>query len=196
MREKGEKKVKGIQKNREKEVECVALIIGALCVLLGLSFIIIKNLDHAVIMRSLAVVFILFGLMHVVGYLLHIRVNDVDSFDFSFGMFNVVLGVLILVYNEEWYSHFSLIIGLMLLFKGISWLQTFIEYINLDKRKFYLEWIYTVVLVILGLIFIIVDFADPYIGTVYHGISLIIEGGIEVFSILRDWHLHITSTER
>lgn len=189
-----ERKIK-VQKNREKQVEIFALVVAILCIVVGVLFILFKDLDHLCVMLSLAVLFILFGAMHTIGYFLHITLRESNRFDFSFGLFNIIIGIMIMVYSDKLYEHFSLVVGLILMFKAVTWLQTSFELKLDDKKNFHIESIYALVLAALGFIFIIVDFTAPHIGTIYHGLSLIIEGGIEVYSILRHFKIAEKSEE-
>ncbi len=105
-------------------------------------------------------------------------------------MLNVIIGLIMIILVNEFVESLLLIVGLMILFKAVTWLQTSLELKEVDNKPLHIETLYSIILMILGIIFLVFPFASSVSATIYHGIAIIIESGIEIFSILRFAYLH------
>lgn len=152
------------------------------CFTLGLTLAVNNEIDHVLVINLIGGLFFLFGVMHIVGYILHDTLRPHNRFDFSYGCFNIIMGTLLVAISESFADHFATVVAILMLFKAVTWLQTAIETREETDSKFLIEIIYAVILTIFALGFFFLDFSSEHLSTIYHGITLMIEGGIEVYS--------------
>lgn len=171
-------------RKKERIAEALALLVAGVCVIVGALLIIFHHAEHYYVMLGLGMLFIMFGIMHVTGYFLHESSRAHNRFDFSMGLFNIIIGSLLFFVSHKFAEHFSIVIALMLMFKAVTWLQTTVEMKEEDGKRFHIETVYAIILFVVGLGFAIYDFEAAHHSTVYHGVALIIEGVVEAFSVI------------
>ena len=152
------------------------------CFTLGLSLIIDSDIDHVLVINLIGGLFFLFGVMHIVGYILHDTLRPHNRFDFSYGCFNIIMGTLLVAISESFADHFETVVAILMLFKAVTWLQTAIETREETDSKFLIEIVYAIILAAFAMGFFFFDFSSGHLSIIYHGITLMIEGGIEIFA--------------
>lgn len=134
---------------------------SSLLFLLGLLLIVLPDSigEKAVFPYLLGVISILVGATKILGFFSNDMYRLAFQFDFAYGIFTAVLGILLIARPERMFEKFVTIFCLYVIFDGLFKVQ-----MSLDARQFGMKWQSVlctgIVLTVIGLIAFIYPFED------------------------------------
>ncbi|MCD7765331.1 MAG: DUF308 domain-containing protein [Lachnospiraceae bacterium] len=137
------------------------IIIALIVCVLGACLIIKPDWPVDTIIRVLGAVFIVDGIIKMIGYFSKDFYCLAFQYDFAFGILMAALGLLILIRGEEYSRLLYAVLGLVILMDALLRIQ-----MSMDAKKFGLDLWWRILLVaILTGVFGMILVIDPYNGT-------------------------------
>ncbi|MCD7715726.1 MAG: DUF308 domain-containing protein [Lachnospiraceae bacterium] len=137
------------------------IIIALIVCVLGVCLIIKPDWPVDTLIRVLGIVFIVDGIIKMIGYFSKDFYCLAFQYDFAFGILMAALGILILIRGESYSRLLGAVLGLVILMDALLRIQ-----MSLDAKKFGLDLWWRILLVaILTGIFGMILVIDPYNGT-------------------------------
>lgn len=159
-----------------KRAKWAYLGVSVAIILLGIILIFWPRLSATVICIVGGIAMIVFGCVKLFGFFSKDRFQLAFQFDFAFGIFMILAGLVMLVHTEEVVEALPVLMGVMVLIDGSLKLQT-----SLEAKRFGMErWWGILALAVLTCICGMLLVLNPYEGaaalTIFLGITLIVDG--------------------
>lgn len=149
-------------------------------IVLGLVLLVAPNMAQSIVFNLIGIACIVVGLVHVVRYARLGGMDLVSSNEMVTGLIFIVVGVLIIILKKQLKALLSIIIGVLILISGIQQLQCTLGFRRMHSSHWYIELICAAISVALGILVIVNPFTAMDLTMRVIGISLIIEGLIDL----------------
>lgn len=160
------------------------MLMSVVYVLLGLLLIIFQNQSLRVICYLLGAACVIYGGVRLIIYFTNKNTGTESSFGFSMGVFDVVLGLVLMAMAEQIVVLFSVIIGIAIIADSIFKLQMAIELKRLDAAKWRNVMIGAGVMFVIGVILLFEPFKGQVFMAIMIGIALIADGALSILGIM------------
>lgn len=155
---------------------CAAVIV------LGLVLLIAPGLATSVVFNVIGIGCMLIGVAHVIKYIRLDAHAALMSNDMAQGLAYILGGVLICIFKSLLVSLLPILFGLAILVGGVMQVQTTLGFRRMNAGRWYLELICAAISVVLGILILANPFSTALLLMRVIGISLILEGAIELVS--------------
>lgn len=155
---------------------------GVAVIVLGLVLVIAPNLARSVLFTVAGIGCIAIGVVHVIRYCRLSARYAVESNDMATGLLFIVGGILLIVFEKPLESLLTIMVGLVILAGGVIQIQSSLGFKHMQVSHWYLELICAAVSVALGILVIVNPFTALNLTMRVIGISLIVEGVMDVAS--------------
>lgn len=164
-------------------------------VLLSLSYIVIGALllcfpetASTLIAYLCAAVLVAFGALHIIAYCARAVPGDFYRFDLVLGLVGLVLGVFICFRPELLISFFPVVLGIVILVDSFIKLQNAIDLLRMGDRSWWIILLLAILSGVLSVLMLANPFTTAELLLMFVGISLIVNGIIDLISIFRLTH--------
>ena len=142
----------------------------------GIVYVMISDIPSLILCNIGGIIFIVYGVIKVIGYLSNDLYNLAFQYDLGCGMFLIALGIIVLVRNEQIINYLSMALGALVLLDSFLKIQT-----SRDAKEFGLEtWKYILGISILtgvfGILVIVEPFKNEKVSRIITGCTLLCEG--------------------
>lgn len=142
----------------------------------GIVYMMTSNISPLTLCIISGIIFIVYGVIKIIGYLSNDLYNLAFQYDLGCGMFLIVLGIIALVRNEQIINYLSIRLGVLILLDSFLKIQT-----SHDAKEFGLEiWDRILGISILagvfGILAILRPFESEKISHIITGCALLCEG--------------------
>lgn len=142
----------------------------------GIVYMLIPDVEPLILCTINGIIFIIYGVIKIIGYLSNDLYNLAFQYDLGCGMFLIALGIIALVRKEQIINYLSMALGALVLLDSFLKIQT-----SRDAKEFGLEtWKYILGISILAGIFSILVIVDPFknemVSHIITGCTLLCEG--------------------
>jgi len=160
------------------------IVMSIVFCIIGTLFIIMPDMSAKVIALSVGIAMIVFGIVRLVGYFSKDLFRLAFQFDLGFGALLLILGLIVLIKPGNLMTFLSLALGILALIDSLFKIQ-----IALDSKRFGIKswWMIFVIAVFtgfIGLLLITRSVTSAKLLTVLLGISFIIEGVLNLFTVI------------
>ena len=158
------------------------MIMGGGIILLGLILLLIPGVATSVLFNGIGAVCILIGLVHAVKYFTLNAREAVISNDMALGLAWIVGGLSVIIFKGLLVSLLPSLFGLVILVGGVIKIQSTMGFKRMNSGRWYWELICAAVSVVLGILILANPFSTALLMMRVIGISLLIEGGMDLVS--------------
>lgn len=155
---------------------------GVAVIVLGLVLVIAPNLARSVLFNVVGIGCILIGAVHVIRYCRLDARAAVVSNDMATGLLFIAGGILLIVFEKPLESLLSIMVGLVILAGGVIQIQSSLGFRHMKVSRWYVELICAAISVALGILVIANPFTAMNLTMRVIGVSLIVEGVMDVVS--------------
>ena len=173
---------------KEHQQKWYHYLISVLIVLLGLVFIVDRDLDVAFLCRLFACVFAAAGVISIITYCIKDVTLGYYRLDLAYGMMALFAAVLFFTKQEDLGTYFPLIAGAILVANGVVKFQHSIDMKRIDRRMKRVTEAWLVVM-IFALICMTAGAVASYMNTddmrklfIFAGIAFIVAGASDIFT--------------
>lgn len=157
------------------------IMCGAI-ILLGLVLLILPGVATSVLFNGIGAVCLLIGLIHVIRYHRLDARQAVVSNEMAFGLAWIVGGASVILFKALLVSLLPILFGLVILFGGVIKIQSTLGFRRMNAARWYWQLICAAVSVVLGVLILANPFSTAMMMMRVIGISLVIEGGMDLIS--------------
>ena len=172
-----------IKKVKQARSELILLAVANI----ALGILLIVNPDEAVdfIWRAIGIVLAVWGVIRIINYFRVAVVEAFGSFGLVQGVALIAFGAYVAVSPFVMADVFGALMAILIIIGGVIKIQYAVDLKRMNGAFWWLELIVAIALVVLGAIAIGDPFATDAALMIYIGISLVIDGAFDLFSIIR-----------
>ena len=167
--------IKGFHKN--------FVILSVFYVIAGVVLLFWPQMSIELFCKVLGIGMLIAGLTHIIIYFTKDHMMNIMQMDLVIGVLCVSFGAFLLLHPDFVQNALPFVVGVLFMMGGIVKLQNAIDMRRLHFRFWKAVLFFAIVMLILGAVLIYNPFADDIL-TLYIGISLILEGVLNVICIL------------
>ena len=157
--------------------------VSVLYVILGLILTIWPETSGLVICYIAGSILMLYGLIRVVRYFLKNDVGVPYQFDLGIGILTFVIGLLLVLLAPSVLLIFPVVIGLAIVLDGVFQFQVAADLKKMGTNRWWWELILAIFSTLIGILLLINPFAGAAALMVILGVSLLVNGGISLWSV-------------
>ncbi|MGN1344366.1 MAG: DUF308 domain-containing protein [Traorella sp.] len=152
------------------------ILMSIIFYIVGIMYMLISNIEPFTLCIVSGIIFIVYGVIKIIGYLSNDLYNLAFQYDLGCGLFLMVLGIIIIVRNERIINYLSIGPGVLILLDSFLKIQ-----ISRDAKKFGLEtwkqiFIISILVGTFGVLAIVKPFENETISHIIIGCTLLGEG--------------------
>lgn len=160
------------------------LVMSAFFCVFGILLMVLPNLSISMIGWITGIVLMVFGIVKVIGYLSKDLYRLAFQYDLAFGIFLIVLGILVLSQPEQVMNFVCVVLGIAILADGLFKIQ-----IALDARPFGIRswWLILALAILAGVVGTLLVFRPTESArmlTILLGLSMLAEGILNISVML------------
>lgn len=159
-----------------KKAKWIYIGLSAIYVILGICLIIFPKISAVTICYILGFLALVHGCVKLSCYFSSSKQYITNHFDFSSGLFNIIIGIIFLIHPKNILALLPVIIGFIIIIDGIIKIQSSYELKKTGFKKWFISFIFSLICCILGFILIIKPFAGVSALMILTGISFIANG--------------------
>ncbi len=133
-----------------KQFNHESIFTSCMIILLGILILIFPKSITNILSYLIGVVLILMGIFKIYYYFKYEGKYDALNYDLSYGILNIILGILCLVFKDELQSVFRIIIGLIVIYEGIISISLAHKVCYVDKTMGIVSIILSILMVFCG----------------------------------------------
>lgn len=150
-------------------------------IVLGVILIIWPQISIRAICKAFGILILALGIIRVFRYFNRVEYNAPFQLDFAQGLFNVVLGIFMLFSPDALVVALPVVLGIAILIDSVLRLQIAID----SKRLQFDDWLVNFILALVTMIFGALLLFNPFVGSIvltrFIGISLAIDGIVNLW---------------
>lgn len=164
-----------------KRTKITSIIFCLLYLMFGISLIVWPDTTKLTIIILLGSILILHGIINIVNYFIY----GYEPFGFITGVINIAMGILICSCSNALASPtiFALIFGFTFIFNALGRLQNSFDYRRLGSKTWWLDSIFALIILALGITIICNPFASEKYLLLFLGISIICDSITHLITI-------------
>ena len=160
------------------------IAVSALMVLLGLALIIFPEISVSVLETVCGILFIVFGVIKLVGFFSKDLYRLAFQYDLVFGILMIVLGITMLVHPGSLANFICIALGVSILIDGLFRVQTSVEAKRFGIRTWWLIAVCGILAAVGALVLMFRPFESAPVLIVLVGISLVLEGILNLITVI------------
>lgn len=158
---------------------------SALCIIVGLIMLVFPRMTAVTLCVVFGAVLAVMGAVRIVGYLARVDMGYMFRFDLMLGAIQLIVGVLLIAHPGAILAALPVIMGAALMVSGVLKAQ-----LALDARRLgYRRWYLTMLAAVAGIALSVLVICNPFEGAqaiiMVMGISLIVDGALDMYTVLR-----------
>ena len=158
--------------------------VSALMVLLGLALIIFPEISVSVLETVCGILFIVFGVIKLVGFFSKDLYRLAFQYDLVFGILMIVLGITMLVHPGSLANLICIALGVSILIDGLFRVQTSVEAKRFGIRTWWLIAVCGILAAVGALVLMFRPAESAPVLMVLVGISLVLEGILNLITVI------------
>ncbi|MDY4897992.1 MAG: DUF308 domain-containing protein [Eubacteriales bacterium] len=158
--------------------------VSALMVLLGLALIIFPEISVSVLETVCGILFIVFGVIKLVGFFSKDLYRLAFQYDLVFGILMIVLGITMLVHPGSLANFICIALGVSILIDGLFRVQTSVEAKRFGIRTWWLIAVCGILAAVGALVLMFRPVESAPVLMVLVGISLVLEGILNLITVI------------
>ena len=162
--------------NTLKAVKWSYILCSAVFCIMGGLLILWPRISITVLCYLIGALFIVSGIIKIVGYCSEDLYKLAFQFDLALGVFAVAIGVIMLLFPKGILSLFHMVIGVIVLTDAVFKLQTAADAKKFGLSKWWIILLNAILSGLLGLLLIVRPFDSATVIMVFIGITLLIDG--------------------
>lgn len=167
-----------------KKFKLTFIIMSVLYVLLGITLIAKPEFSALAICRLFGTIVLIPGIIRVIGFFRADAYGNLLSLDLVHGLFYIVLGSFMLIAPKTVISALPVILGIVIIIDSILRLQLAVNLKRLQHNKWRIHLYFALITAALGTLLLFNPFAGSIILTRLIGISLAINGAVNLWGII------------
>lgn len=182
----------GIEKKendqKQNQLKWHLYLVSALFILVGILFMVYKEIDSSVVCKVFAVVFAVAGIISILSYCFKDVTTGYYRLDLVYGTMAVFAALLFYTRRDELGDVIPVIIGIILLGNGVIKLQHSIDMKRIDRKLKQVTEMWLVVMIfalagiVAGLITVYLTPENPRTLFIIVGIAFVVAGGSDIFT--------------
>ncbi len=164
-------------------VKVQLLLIAIALIVVGTLFIIFPKNAMGIICRVSGIALIIWGVVKLVGYFSS-GLREVGTYSLVGGITLVAFGILLVIKPTFVSGVFTLLFGILLIIDSVMKIQQSVDMCKLKIKYWWVGLIIAAVTLAIGIIIFIDPFASAEALMIYIGVSLIVDGVIDLVSVI------------
>ncbi|MGN0516050.1 HdeD family acid-resistance protein [Eubacterium sp.] len=149
---------------------CIAFII------VGLILLIYPELSMITICYIIGIMSIVFGIIKIFAYFSDDKYNIAFQFDLALGLFNVIVGIIILVHPSWIVRILPLILGVLIIVNSLFSIQASLDAKRFGMKKWFVLLIFSILSIAMGIVLVFYPFNSAVVLTMLYGAGCILTG--------------------
>ncbi len=134
-----------------KQLNKESILASIFAVVLGFMMILFSNVVSDIIIYLLGGILIIRGIVKMYYYFKYQGGYNVYNYDLSFGIFNIIFGILCFVFRSELQSLFRIIIGIFIIYEGILKISLSTRLYYIDSSVGFLSYLLSIIIILCGI---------------------------------------------
>ena len=168
--------------NKQKKFRTVSVILSSVFAVMGLFLILNPQISEKIMGIIIGVIFIVYGLSRVIGYIFSAGLKEESVFDFIAGLLNAGIGMFIIMYHGAVLKTAAVIVAVTVCFEGIMRIMTAFDLKKAGYSKWQREMIAGTAAILLSLFVIFNPFKAVMAVYISFGIALLILGIFHMYT--------------
>lgn len=161
---------------RLKKIKCLYSISSAAMIVLGLLFMICPGMALKIMYRLAGVIFIILGIVKIIGYFSKDIFQLAFQFDLAIGSIFIILGILLFFMPTKMIEIGTGVFGILMLVDALLRIQTTIDAQKFGIRKWWILLLISLTAAVIGVLLLIMPFKGAKIIVNLVGLNICING--------------------
>ena len=161
---------------RLKKIKCLYSILSAAMIVLGLLFMICPGMALKIMYRLAGVIFIILGIVKIIGYFSKDIFQLAFQFDLAIGSIFIILGILLFFMPTKMIEIGTGVFGILMLVDALLRIQTTIDAQKFGIRKWWILLLISLTAAVIGVLLLIMPFKGAKIIVNLVGLNICING--------------------
>ena len=161
------------------------IILSISFILLGLLFLLYPEASGTIICYLLGSLFLLLGIMRVIAYITTPVVDNEFHIPLVSGIIIIAVGIFIFIWPSVLLSILPMVLGIVVVVDSLVKLQSATDLLRLGDKHWWIILILAIVTAFLGILMLINPFATAKLLLQFIGISLIVTGFMDLWSVFK-----------
>ena len=133
-----------------KQVNRESILASIIAVVLGFMMILFSNTASDIISYLIGGILIIRGIVKMYFYFKYQGGYNVYNYDLSFGIFNIIFGILCIIFKSEFQSIFRILIGIFVIYEGILKISLSTRLYYIDSGVGFLSFLLSIIIILCG----------------------------------------------
>ena len=133
-----------------KQVNRESIVASVIAVVLGFMMILFSNTASDIISYLIGGILIIRGIVKMYFYFKYQGGYNVYNYDLSFGIFNIIFGILCIIFKSEFQSIFRILIGIFVIYEGILKISLSTRLYYIDSGVGFLSFLLSIIIILCG----------------------------------------------
>ena len=161
---------------RLKKIKCLYSILSAAMIVLGLLFMICPGMALKIMYRLAGVIFIILGIVKIIGYFSKDIFQLAFQFDLAIGSIFIILGILLFFMPAKMIEIGTGVFGILMLVDALLRIQTTIDAQKFGIKKWWILLLISLTAAVIGVLLLIMPFKGAKIIVNLVGLNICING--------------------
>ena len=161
---------------RLKKIKCLYSILSAAMIVLGFLFMICPGMALKIMYRLAGVIFIILGIVKIIGYFSKDIFQLAFQFDLAIGSIFIILGILLFFMPTKMIEIGTGVFGILMLVDALLRIQTTIDAQKFGIRKWWILLLISLTAAVIGVLLLIMPFKGAKIIVNLVGLNICING--------------------
>lgn len=183
------------EKKEKKESSIGTFMVYAIAILyigLGITFLVVPQLQTAHLCYLLAVCLILLGIIKIGEYFIKESYRNINQYGFSIGVISIILGICVIIRIEQFVDIFNLCLGVGILLTAVIKIQNAMDLRALEAGGFPLFLAIGIIMVICAVVILINPFTEETVRNQVTYVIMIVDG---ILSLISTFYLKKQTTK-
>lgn len=167
-----------------KSYKFISLLVSIIFVCFSVFMIIQPAMSISVLIKSLGVIVLVDGILHIASYFKHLKGEKTLSLELIRGILNFIIGVIVISNPEAFLSFFAIIIGVWILIQSIIKFQFAFNMKSIEDKNWIIIFILAIVTFLFGCVILFNPLGFAKDMTIIYGIILLITEIINIIEII------------
>ena len=167
-------------KNRIKTVVITSFVVDIMLIIFGLFLVCNPLLATEVVNKLVGIFITISGIYSVIKFLLNNKKNPIFTIGLMYGLIAIIFGCIMIIKPLLLASIVTIIIGAWAIIAGVIKLAISLRFKYYEEESWFINMIIAILTVITGLLLIINPFGGTITISVYIGVVIIINAGLDI----------------
>lgn len=134
-----------------KQVNRESIFASVIAIVLGFMMILFSSIVSDIISYLIGGILVIRGIVKIYYYFKYQGGYNVYNYDLSIGIFNIIFGILCIIFKSEFQSIFRILVGIFVIYEGILKITLSTRLYYIDSWVGFLSFLLSIIIILCGI---------------------------------------------